>query len=76
MVEISKCKEPCFAEFGINCKILTCECEGKEKCGFYKPADCKDWIRIEHQGKVWLIPPEEYYGEEKVRLLRTGIRRV
>ena len=67
MVEISKCKEPCFAEMDMGCKILTTECEGRDKCKFYKPKDCEDWIRAERGDEVWLIPPEEYFAERVVR---------
>lgn len=59
MVEITNCKEPCFAHMKTGCKILTTECEAR--CSFYKPVGCEDWIKIERGGEVWLIPPEEYY---------------
>lgn len=62
MVEISKCKEPCFADRQGVCAVLTTDCDGTH-CGFYKPAGCKDWIKLEHNGQVWLLAPEEYYGE-------------
>ena len=29
-------------------------------CPFSKPEECKDWIRIEQNGKFMLVPPEEY----------------
>jgi hypothetical protein len=61
MIEISKCKDPCFAQMHNGCKVLTTECEGKRKCPFFKPEGCEDWIRVERNGKVWLVPPEEYY---------------
>ena len=61
MIEISKCKDPCFASMHSGCKVLTTECEGKDKCVFYKPEGCEDWMRVERNGKVWLVPPEEYY---------------
>lgn len=61
MVEISKCKDRCFAELHTGCKILTTECEGKDNCPFYKPVDCESWIRKEVKGKVYIMPPEEYY---------------
>lgn len=63
MVEISKCKEPCFALKTAGCQILVGECEGKENCKWYKPKGCEDWIRSERGDEVWLIPPEEYYAE-------------
>ena len=62
MVEISKCKEKCFALTDAGCKILTTKCEGKERCKWYKPKGCEDWVRSERGDEVWLIPPEEYYA--------------
>lgn len=64
MVEISKCKEPCFAQTYASCEVLTGECEGRENCVFYKPASCRDWIKKRIRGKVYIVPPEEYYGEK------------
>ena len=76
MVEISKCHEPCFAKMDMGaCKVLTCECAGKDNCVFYKPVECQDWIRKEVGQQVWLIPPEEYYDEKEMRLLRKRVRR-
>ena len=70
MVEITNCKEPCFAKLEAGCKVITGDCVGKDNCVFYKPTDCKDWIRKEKKGEVWLMPPEEYYDENALRLLR------
>lgn len=67
MVKLKNVRDKCFADTHGGCKALNCECEGKDKCPFYKPEGCEDWIRIEQYGEVWLIPPEEYY---EVRLLR------
>lgn len=61
MVEITNCKEPCFAKMDTGCKILTTDCTGR--CDFYKPKGCEDWVRRERDGEVWLIPPEEYGAE-------------
>lgn len=62
MVEISNCKEPCFAKLEIGCLITTAWAECK--CPFYKPKGCEDWVRRETDGRVWLIPPEEYFKED------------
>lgn len=71
MVKITKCTEPCFAKLSTGCKILTVECEDAgSTCPFYKPKSCKDWIRVENRGEVWIVPPEEYY---EMRLLRKRI---
>lgn len=63
MVDITNCTEPCFAETFGGCKILTTSCN-RQGCGFYKPQSCADWVRIEKGGKVYLLPPEEYYTKE------------
>ena len=48
----------CFAEAGGGCTILTkCNCKS---CRFYKPTDCEDWVRVEQDGRVYIMPPEEY----------------
>ena len=38
---------------------------GSYQCPFYKPVGCADWIRIEDQDGINLIPPEEYKREER-----------
>ena len=61
MIEISKCKERCFASISDGCAILTkMPIKCSPDCAFYKPQGCEDWIRQEKDG-IWLIPPEEYY---------------
>ena len=51
-------KYKCFAYVGGGCTILTkCNCNN---CRFYKPIDCEDWIKIEQDGRVYIMPPEEY----------------
>lgn len=60
MVEITNCKDPCFAlKADGSCDITV----GKVDCPclFYKPKDCEDWVRSERKDGTWLIPPEEYY---------------
>lgn len=34
-------------------------------CPFYKPEDCKEWVRIEDEEGIYLIPPEEYKALRK-----------
>lgn len=65
MLNITEAKEPCFAQLKMGCKILTTDCEGKAECPFYKPKGCEDWIRIEHNGQVWVVTPEEYYPDSR-----------
>lgn len=59
--------DPCFALFkrGNSCRLLTSMHEkcGTYKCPFYKPEDCTDWIRIEDNTGVNLIPPEDLGGK-------------
>lgn len=55
----------CFAYGRYGCRCLTStheEC-GTYRCGFYKPADCKDWIRIDRKNSVLMLTPEEAYEE-------------
>lgn len=53
----------CAYSITVNCSALTIADEqcGSCRCPFYKPSGCKDWIRIEDDDGVSLIPPEEYY---------------
>ena len=56
MIELDYTQK-CFAELGNACAALRRkDCEG---CSFYKPEGCKDWVRYERQGKVYLVDPEE-----------------
>lgn len=62
-IDLTKVDDICFASnvrYG-GCKILTMMHEscGTYKCPFYKPQNCKDWIRIESRTGVNLIPPED-----------------
>lgn len=61
MIGLINYEERCFADSGRECDALTIECAGYKDCVFYKPASCADWIKREVKGKVWIIPPEEYY---------------
>ena len=59
LIEQDKCVGKCFAKVPDGCRAYTVECPGR--CKWYKPKECKDWIRVERDGEAWLIPPEEYY---------------
>lgn len=55
--------EPCDSLYPKGCRILTQvnkDC-GSCACPFYKPKNCGDWIRVEDEEGIALIPPEEYY---------------
>ncbi len=34
---------------------------GTYACPFYKPEGCRDWIRLDLECGVRLIPPDDYY---------------
>lgn len=64
-IDLTKINEPCFA----LTKVRTCKVYGfperdcnSYRCPFYKPQNCKSWIRIEDNTGINLIPPEEAYG--------------
>lgn len=58
MLDITEHEARCFAKIWDNCTVLIrTDCEG---CKFYKPINCEDWIRIDREEGVYLIPPEEY----------------
>ena len=62
-IDLTKVNDPCFAtntKYG-GCRILIGihpDC-GTFGCPFYKPYECKDWIRIEDNTGINLIPPED-----------------
>ena len=60
--------EPCFAAIGHRngCRVLmrTHDNCGTYKCPFYKPKDCKEWVRIDDKNGVSLIPPEDLGGKK------------
>ncbi len=65
-INLKQVNDQCFASIG-NGSISGCrslvqihEGCGTYKCPFYKPKACSDWIRIEDNTGVNLIPPEEY----------------
>lgn len=68
MIDLQECTDMCYAEkVGVVCDILIePETECNYKCPFYKPRGCKDWIRITHNGRQVLCPPEEYERRFKV----------
>jgi hypothetical protein len=56
----------CFAKATKGCRILHHTKVCPKKCVFYKPKGCRDWVRVERDGEVWVIPPEEYFAEPAV----------
>lgn len=68
MVDITNSKEKCFAYRKTDKKVKCSALRGLQpncsnKCRFYKPSGCEDWVRREIGEKIWLIPPEEYFAE-------------
>lgn len=62
-IDLAHVHEKCFAEgYKGVCKLLTVKSDvcRTSKCPFYKPDECKDWVRVEDKQGVSLIPFEEY----------------
>ena len=58
MIDITERPNKCYAEVMGQCVVLIrTECEG---CRFYKPRDCEDWVRVDKDGKEYLMTPEEF----------------
>ena len=81
-IDLTTTQDACFASIGNNniygCRVLDItdlNC-GTYKCPFYKPKGCKDWVRIEDERGINIIPPEEYKDyyrrnyEHKTRIRR------
>ena len=66
-VNLMYLQEPCWAlaSYDSGCKLLIAKEPGccSYKCPFYKPINCRDWVRIEDKDGINLIPPEEAYGK-------------
>lgn len=78
-IDLKYMHDKCFAEsYQGVCRILTIQNDTcrTHKCPFYKPDGCKEWVRIEDNRGVNLIPPEEYETfRRKQNEYRTGIRK-
>ena len=62
-------KQACYAEwFGGNCNTLYEKHPGcgTYKCPFFKPKGKEDWVRVEDEHGVAIVPLEEY---RNVRML-------
>lgn len=66
-VDAAHVDDPCWAT-DISCPVKhrPAVCSAYD-CGFYKPAGCKDFIRIEDKDGINFVPPEEYYEKAKLR---------
>lgn len=62
-IDLNYIHEKCFAEsYKGLCRILITKNDvcGTSKCPFYKPDGCKDWVRVEDNRGIFIIPIEEY----------------
>ena len=61
-IDLKRVNDPCYAMGKFGCTVLNERFEhcGTYKCHFYKPVNCKNWIRIEDRTGINLIPPEEF----------------
>ena len=63
MIDITNQEQKCYAKILGQCTVLIrTDCNN---CPFYKPEDCEDWLRIEKNGRVFLMDPEEYEKRRK-----------
>ena len=73
-INLKEVTDPCFATIGYKessgCRVLIRMHEGcgSYRCPFYKPRDCRDWVRIEDKMGVNLIPPEDLGGKHEQTL--------
>ena len=67
MIDLQDCIDKCYAEISHDCSLLVETAEQcNYKCAFYKPSGCKDWIRMMHNGRAVICPPEEYERRFKI----------
>lgn len=66
--------EPCDSIYPKGCRILTQVNKGCGSCAcpFYKPKNCGDWIRVEDEEGINLIPQEEYYPARQKSIEEAG----
>lgn len=71
-IHLEFCIDPCcHADPVEDCKGLRAKEEHCDyRCKFYKPIGCSDWIRIEDEDGISLVPPEEYETERKAKKKR------
>lgn len=69
-INLLETRQPCHA-FRVTdaCQSLKRDHKkcGSYRCPFYKPEGCKDWVRIEDEDGINLIPPEEYVAARKAK---------
>ena len=58
MLDVTDMTTKCYAmKFGQCTLLIRTMCDN---CKFYKPIHCEDWIRIDQEDRVVIVPPEEY----------------
>lgn len=70
-IDLKYIKDPCFAlapRYG-GCKLLTVQHKNcnSHNCPFYKPKECKDWVRVEDGQGTSIVPAEEYYRYRRTK---------
>ena len=62
MIDITKAQDDCCMLSKYGCKVLTIAgcVQWEDTCPFYKPVDCRKWIRREINGRIYVCEPEEY----------------
>ncbi len=69
-IDLKYVHDPCYAEMtGGACRALSEKMEycRSERCPFYKPKGCKEWIRVEDRNGTNIVPPEEYYKYRRTK---------
>lgn len=75
-IDLKEVTEPCRALMHDGCSVNTGlhkEC-GTYRCPFYKPEGCGDWIRVEDEEGINLIPPEEYKVFRKKNMKDSNVK--
>lgn len=73
-IRLEETRQPCcHFSAAVECSAMTTADErcGSYRCPFYKPEGCRDWVRIEDNDGINLMPPEEYYTAKR-RVLSWG----
>lgn len=80
-IDLKYVRDPCFAAISVRgtsgCRLLhktPKRCD--YRCPFYKPKECRDWVRVEEGHDISIVPPEEYRKYRRRQYeQRTGVRK-
>ena len=67
-IDLKLIGDPCFGIMSKGkCRVLSVKSKycGTYRCPFYKPKECRSWVRVQDKDGVNIVPPEEY--ERKIR---------